>query len=268
MSAPRHNKATDSVKKPNPKVDTGAEQETAVTDDGTASPSAETLDEAIGQIVDFIPVEKRGDADQILHQAIQRRITRIREELEASSARDIVDIREKLTTGAKEALDNKLKELEKAAGPLNANDMQKLVSQEYLKFNLTLVYLDDTDESEREEVFTIREIPQAAEKQIVAMLTEKIVPLMKKLQGIKFSAGSTTADKLQQAVKAAPEVLDIISEIVAICLNPYGKRKEITADWVQKNVSSARQMCIIEAQFAANRLRDFFYSVSRVSQGM
>jgi len=245
-------------------VETTVEQ--AATETPQPAPTPESYVDLLNELNKFIPEDKFEHFDKVLSNFTQRRINLIRQEMEANSAREIVKIREDLNAKVKETVTAKLAEIERAAGPSSSEDMRKLVTQEYLKFPITIVSVDDED-FEQTRNFTIREISQTAEKRLVLMLADRIAPLMQKFAGIKFTDAMTNADKLQKAIKVAPEILDITAAACVIVLNPYGRDAEITVEWVQQHVSSARQMAYIEAQFMANRIRDFFYSVSRVSQG-
>jgi hypothetical protein len=233
-----------------------------------ATPAVElpgSVETAIGDIVGKLAPKDRSAANVALSAALQRYISNVRSQFAASAAEELAQFKEELVLGFDQLKQRKIAELEKAYGPTNNDDMQKLLQQEYLRFAFNVEVDNESGESVQVH-FVIRELSQSAEKTIVDMLTTQAVPLMSKFQGIKFAAGSTNAEKISQAVKAVPEIFSILAEITATCLNPYGKRKDINKDWVVNNMSSTRMVAVVNAQFAANRIRDFFSLVSHVIQ--
>jgi hypothetical protein len=225
---------------------------------------ATTIAEVMAQLA---PGDVRDKLNANLMAGVQSYITAIKVEVAANSAREIAEIRDGLVRGAREQIDAKIAEITKASGPTNPQDMQKLVSQEYLNFPLSIVTVKPVPNEEPIEAtvhFTIREMPQAQEKKLLEILTLRIPPMMKKFQGLKFTTGSSNMEKLREAISVAPEIVDLIAGMTALCLDPYSTRPEIDQHWVQEHLATSRQMAILEAQFMASRIRDFFYAVSRV----
>jgi hypothetical protein len=152
---------------------------------------ATTIAEVIAQLA---PGDVRDKLNANLMAGVQSYITAIKVEVAANSAREIAEIRDGLVRGAREQIDAKIAEITKASGPTNPQDMQKLVSQEYLKFPLSIVTVKPVPNEEPIEAtvhFTIREMPQAQEKKLLEILTLRIPPMMKKFQGLKFTTGSS-----------------------------------------------------------------------------
>lgn len=244
-----------------------AAQEQAAPEPKTVEPETEPLPpsllSALGQVIALLPESEQGKANTVLAEAVQKHLARVSAAYNAQASKEMAELRAEWQARAQQAIEAKLQEIAKAAGPTNPEEMQTLVSQEYLRFPVKVEYPDEDGEF-KELSFVIREVPQAVEKRMVKALTVELIPLMGKLQGIRFTPNSTNADKLQQAIRAVPEILSILAELTVICLNPLGKREGIDKAWVENNVSSSRMANILEAQFMANRIRDFFSGVSRL----
>jgi hypothetical protein len=83
---------------------------------------------------------------------------------------------------------------------------------------------------------------------------------------VQWDLTGNWTERLQQILDVIPEAMDIAAELVAICLNPWDKDNDITADWVMKNISSHRVAKIIAAQSEVNKYRDFFSNGSQLFQ--
>jgi hypothetical protein len=80
---------------------------------------------------------------------------------------------------------------------------------------------------------------------------------------------SPAVDQLQSLVEASPAVLDILCEMVAVCLDPWGEAKpKVDEKWVKRHFSSNRILAVIMGQIECNRYRDFFLNGFRLSKNL
>ncbi len=142
--------------------------------------------------------------------------------------------------------------------PLEPADVEKLLTQSYAEFVVKI--RERNKPLERE--FTIRELPQAVEKKMLALVQKNLVPHLKEVQSIEWTSTSTVAEKIQRVLDVAPNALDTLSQICQLALDPFDE-ESITLTWVQTNLSSFRIVAIVEAQMLASKVRDFFASASR-----
>lgn len=146
--------------------------------------------------------------------------------------------------------------------PPEPQEIQKLLDQEYETFTLKVDYIDE-DESEQSQTFTIRELPQSVEKKFYRQFKEKLLTKLQLLEAFtQTGIDKPFEEKAQSFLSLFDESFDLLADAVVLCLNPFGRKKEINKEWVQNNISSDRQWSIIEAQMKVNRLRDFFSRVS------
>lgn len=155
----------------------------------------------------------------------------------------------------------KIDELTAANKPLEFGEVQKLISQEYLDIPIKV----REGRTKREREFTLCELSQAVEQKFLQKITKSIVPHLKELQTLDWSQGSM-AEKITMLVEALPGTLDLLAELAALALDPYGEEK-VDAQWVAANMSSKRIMDVVEGQIAVSRFRDFFSAVYRLFPG-
>lgn len=181
-------------------------------------------------------------------------------ELKLTKANDILV--EELKASNAKFIKEYTEEMRKKMAPITEDDIKKLVTQEYLEYTVVV----RTSRTTREEkTFIIQELTQKTEKKFFAMLQKTFVPNIKEISGMDFTSSADLASKIQGVVDKIPALIDTLSEMTQICLDPFGEDEEITVEWVQKNLSSYRQAGILAAQASANRYRDF---ISLISQGM
>jgi hypothetical protein len=170
---------------------------------------------------------------------------------------------EKIANEGIQKVFNEWKEQQK---PPSHDDIQQLLSQEYATFTVKVDYVNDKDE-EKSEVFTLRELPQAAEKKFYRQFKETILTKIGALQAFSQSEIDQPFEKKVHAfLELFDEAPDMMADATVIVLNPFDKRKDINRTWVQGNISSMRQWNIIEAQIMVNRLKDFFSKLSSSGQ--
>jgi hypothetical protein len=151
-------------------------------------------------------------------------------------------------------------------------DIQKLLDQEYETFTIPVDYLkydDDGVETVHKMTFTLRELPQSIEKKFYSQFKGRVIDKLQALEAItQAGMEKSFEERAKSFLEVFDESFDMLAEAVMLCLNPFNKKKEVTREWVQNNISSDRQWRIIEAQIKVNRLRDFFSKVSTSGQNM
>jgi len=158
--------------------------------------------------------------------------------------------------------------------PPEPEDIQKLLDQEYETFTIPVdVVTAGASDAEGDIVtkvtFTIRELPQSIEKKFYRQFKTKLIGKLQMLESFTQSGmDKPFEEKAKSFLELFDESFDMLAEAVVLCLNPFGRRKDIDVAWVQNNISSDRQWRIIEAQMKVNRLRDFFSKVSTSGRDM
>lgn len=181
---------------------------------------------------------------------------------------ELVEVRKEYEKLMQEGVTKAFDEWKAEQAPPTPEDIQKLLSQEYETFNLPVVYADEDGET-KNEAFVIRELPQAAEKKFYRQFKSRVLDKVSMLAAFdQENMNAKFEDKLKAIIEIVDDGFDVLSEAVAIILNPFGKKSHITTQWVQENISSDRQWRILEAQIHVNRLKDFFSNVSLSGQRM
>jgi len=153
------------------------------------------------------------------------------------------------------------KYIEEQKPPSDA-EIQKLLSQEYVEFNLQITaHINGTT---REEHFVIRELPQEAEIKLYSIFINKVISKVSLLQTFtQEGIDKPFEERVNSYLGLFQEFPDLMANSVVVILNPFEDRKDVDRSWVQRNISSNRQWNIIEAQIKVNRIKDF---LSRLSQ--
>ena len=175
---------------------------------------------------------------------------------EATKARELEKAVIDLKAWNEKQMADKLEEITKRNTPPTVEEMEKLVSQDYVEFRVKL-----RKDGEMKE-FVISELPQSVETKFFKRIKSKLAPHIQKFTQLEWTTGSTL-DRLQNLIEVVPEVMDTLADAAAISLDPRGEHG-ITTVWVQENLSSSRIMNIVECQIQAGRFRDFFLAVARV----
>jgi hypothetical protein len=184
---------------------------------------------------------------------------------EADKAREMKDFVDKLIAENQEILKKKIDEIQKSMTPPTSEELQKLLSQEYVEFTLKL----RCDGKERE--FVLRELPMAAETRLLKMVQKTLASRIKEIGAIDWrgEVGSNTlVERIVKIMELVPGAIETMSACCAVCLDPLGEDPKITGDWVQNNLSLGRLASIIQAQLEVGRYRDFFSRVSKVIPGL
>jgi hypothetical protein len=162
-----------------------------------------------------------------------------------------------------EAIERYKKEL----APPTDQDMQKLLTQEYVEFTVQVQMTRDGEKINK--TFTIQELPQKIEKRIYKKIKDVLVPFSTELAALSLNMlEGDAAKKIVQIMNTFEPMLDVMAGIAAISLNPYDEDEDITEDWVKEHMSSTRIAKIVMAQIEANRMRDFFSLLFRGSKAL
>ena len=176
---------------------------------------------------------------------------------------ELIGLEEKQEQQLRQVLEEKLQEIEKSRKPPTKEEIQTLLDQEYLTFQLTLVI------SGKKKEFTITELPQEAEKKFYKQFKTQ---LMDKASDLVALTQATMDQGMEAKMKAFLDSIDysmdVLAEACALVLNPRDEDEEITNKWCQKNISSTRMWNIVKAQIEVNRLRDFFSQLSQSGMQM
>jgi hypothetical protein len=151
-------------------------------------------------------------------------------------------------------------------------DIQKLLDQEYETFTIPVDYVkygENGDETTHKVTFTLRELPQTVEKKFYGMFRGRLIDKLQDLESItQAGMEKSFEDRAKSFLSLFDESFDMLADAVLLCLNPFGKKRDIDREWVQNNIGSDRQWRIVEAQMKVNRLRDFFSKVSTSGRDM
>jgi len=141
---------------------------------------------------------------------------------------------------------------EEARKPLTTEQIQDLLAQEYVKFEVPV----EVDEEVKK--FRIRELPASCEeqfyKEFVAVLKEHSSELAAFDQA---DMDMPFEQKLLKVMSMFSTSFDLLPSAVALILNWDGKDPIINKTWVKNHMSSHRMWTIINAQMEVNKLRDF-----------
>lgn len=178
-------------------------------------------------------------------------------------ATDLADLEKQNEKIISEGLEKYYEKFREEQKPPTDEDIQQLLDQDYQTFTVKVDYVND-DGEDKSELFTLRELPQAAEKKFYKQFKDRLLGKTQALAAFaQEGIDMPFEDKAKNVLSVLEDGFDILADTVVICLNPFGKKKEITRDWVQNNLSSNRQWGIVEAQIKINRLKDFFLRISQ-----
>jgi hypothetical protein len=227
----------------------------------------ESLKDAIDVLAlkpEFTPEEKIV-ADKLRPQLKVLLRPEVRLELEAEYIKRQQAFEEATVATSRQAVEQAIKNWKEEQEPLTPKDIQTLLKQEYLEFEVPCKLRNGKIED-----FVLQELPQEIEIKFVEKLRKHFIPLMKKLTAAEFKLdmGSSNIDKLQSILEAVPGVLDVCVDLVVIAINPFGDHKHIDASWVKKNISSHRILAIILGQMEVGRYRDFFLNGFKLSKSL
>lgn len=173
--------------------------------------------------------------------------------LDADYAKKLTEAYETLDLQYGKKLQEEMEKFRRSLTPPTRDEISKLLNQVYETFEVKIPV------SGNERLFTIVEVPQEIELMFSNKLEAAIVPRVKELESVRMilSEGDPES-RIHHVLALLTKSLQSMAEITAIVLNPFGKEEGIDAEWVKKNMSSSRQLNVIQAQVHCNRLRDFF----------
>jgi hypothetical protein len=186
----------------------------------------------------------------------------VRAELEVDYTKKMEVELNKLSAVNKQTIEEQFAILKKAQEPLGEEDLKKMLSQEYIEFEVKLRVPEQPQNGhEPEKVirkFTICEQPSAVEERFFKLLKEALVPILQERENMEFRMEGSLLERIQVVLETSEKALELGSGLVAVCLDPWHKEPSIDSKWVRANISLERQAGIILAQFEANKYRDFF----------
>lgn len=189
-----------------------------------------------------------------------------KEKLEVWKAEELADLEARQQQLIHEDVEKLVQKYMEEQGPPTADEIQKLLSQEYLEFKVSIrTVVGEADEERVKTIeFVITELPQSVEKQFYKKFKKQIVDLAPQINAwVQKNLDKSVIERVEGFLETVDGGMDLMAEAVVYVLNPRGKKTFITKEWVADNISSIRQWNILQAQADANRLRDFFSLVSR-----
>jgi hypothetical protein len=188
--------------------------------------------------------------------------TRLRAEYEAKlevwKAKELADLREEQDKRIQDEVSKLFLKWQEEQKPLSLDDIKKLLDQEYLEIPIKIPLPDDAGEVQNQ-TFVIRELPQSVERKFYKQFRTRVKEVGPELAAMVQKNMDTPFEKqIEGFLNTFDGAFDVLADGVVLILNPFGKKAEVTTEWVQNNISSNRQYSIILAQIEVNRLRDFF----------
>jgi endonuclease III len=225
-----------------------------------------SLDEVRSVLEDTEPQElalfATAEEKEIAARLLPTVVTKAMEAAEAKKAKELTAEVDTLRKANAEMIQRELEKIREEHKPLTPEEIEKLISQEYLTIAVKL-HVGRRNKQEKE--FIVGELPQKTELEFAKAFTKTIAPIASQLTKDDFKTKSH-AELFTFAMNAIPEFAEAIADMAAVALDPF-QEEGVTKEWVQQNVSTNRIWHIIEAQLKVNRLRDFISAVSRSIPG-
>lgn len=174
---------------------------------------------------------------------------------EANKAKELNTFITQLTEKNKVDMAAAIEKARKSLIPPTQEELQVLLDQDYMEFKLKI--------GKTKEEFTIGELTQWSEKRVLKTIKKVFAENLKDL--IRIDWQGSQLERINQLLDVVPGAMDAMAECCAICLDPFEERKDVTAEWVLKNISLKRMVDILSVQIEANRYRDFFSNASHQS---
>lgn len=150
--------------------------------------------------------------------------------------------------------------------PPSIDDIKLMLEQEYLDVTIKVPLYDDND-VRTERTFVLRELPQSIERIFYKKCAARLKEMGPQLNAfVQKNMDQDFEKTLNSFIDTFDSGFDIMADAVVLILNPFGKKADITPDWVSKNISSNRMFTIVRAQLEVNRLRDFFSQLFQSGQ--
>jgi hypothetical protein len=223
-------------------------------------PSVEEVESALGTEQDELNLSPEERA--IVAKVLPKLTAKITAQAEANKHRELEKLWNQQVEENKKALTEKIEEIRKAMTPPSPDELQALLNQEYVEYTLRLKAGPTTKD------FVIRELSIEVETKILKIVQKTLGERLTEIGQIDWASGMTMLEKLERVMSMVPGALITVSDCCAICLDPYGDDKEITGEWVRKNIGAQRLLAILHAQISVSRYRDFLSLSSRFFPGM
>lgn len=213
----------------------------------------------MGNVMSAVPPTLQAELDQHLEKFPQEQRDVIRDAISENTRL----ISEKMKTQNHEMMTLAVEEWKKSQEPPSAEDVQKLLDGE------APVFLVKFEIKGQKKSFRIRELPARVEKQVIRMMKDILTPKLGLLGQLTTELlEGTVTDKVTAFFEILEPATGLVSETVALVLTHSQDGEEpaikYSADDVDENLSLQKQILVLNAQMAANRLRDFFSHVSRL----
>jgi hypothetical protein len=177
---------------------------------------------------------------------------------EAWKAKELADIEYKQDGEIQKLVAEYFDKMEAEKQPPTKEQIQTLLDQEYVTFAIKV-----RDRNNQEKTFTIRELPQEAEKVFYGQFKTRIFDKASSVAALaQETMDRTFEDKIKAFLETFEGAFDLIADATVLVLNFDGADAEVTRAWCQANMTSWRMWNIVKAQMEVNRLRDFFSEVS------
>lgn len=229
-------------------------------------PSPEQVEEALKAEPEELDLFTSDEEKTIARKLIPLITKKAIETAEARKAKELEKVVAELTTSNEKMITAELDKLRKANEPLSSEELQKLVSQEYIEFQVSvnvrghkngngIVHTEKRD-------FVICEVSARVEQKFLKAIKKTLADNIKEIAAIDWS-GMGGIERLQRVIDVVPTALDTLASCVALCLDPHGEDKEIDGDWVLEHLQISQMIGVLQLQAEANRWRDFFSLASR-----
>lgn len=230
------------------------------------TPAVGTSQEAPPQVEKTIEemVDERLDAERV------KLVATIRREFQTQFDLDIQKTRERMQEENRVMMDKVVADFRKEQTPPTHKEIQEMLDAEYISFPVQITWVEETTETsageETKETVTIGELAAANERKLLRIIKERGQPLFDQLSPalLNIVQGDAT-DKLSAIINLIEPGADILQDLVATILSAHS-RKIVTRTMIDRSLSFNRQINVLTAQLEANRLRDFFSRVARISR--
>src|ERR1700679_1656772 len=122
-------------------------------------------------------------AEEFLQEQIE---TETRGRFEAKFVKEIGEFRQKLQLENDAALQEVIKEFKASQKPPSEEEIRKLLSQEYLTFEVIVPWENDGAAEGTTKTFVIKELPQSVEKKFYKTFKDQLIPRASELGSLTF----------------------------------------------------------------------------------
>jgi hypothetical protein len=137
-------------------------------------------------------------------------------------------------------------EFKRSFAPPDESQIERLLYPELSTFEVTL----------GGRRFVLRELPAIIEKKFLRLVEQKLPALVGDILSFDERLGDRAAEAFAHLFARASNALDVVTEACVLVLDPTGE-DGVTREFVQQHASTARQLCLLQAQLQLNGARDF-----------